>query len=107
MFCIKRGLASGGGRYNCLLVIWVCDIAGCKYTRHAGCLCVSFNLYVSLFVKRYLGLEYIGIRLVSDCQEESVDVDVEFLLSVGTGVFNQMCSFDEFFSKQPECLGVE
>ena len=63
-----------------MTVNWICNVTGCKDAWQLSACCTRDNLDETLLVQFKIILEKVGVRLMADSQEETVDSDVKLLL---------------------------
>lgn len=97
--------ASGGG--NGLLITWIGNIARRKDTRHIGCGRIALRLNVAEFVQFNLALEDLGIGLMADSEEETVDIDIETLLLGSADMFYEVGALKELLAIKANRIGVK
>ncbi len=104
---VERGPASGSCGGDGLAVSRVGDVSGGE---HAGDVCrcgVGLRDDVSFGVELDLVVEEVGVGLVSDGEEESVDVDVEGLFLRGAQVSDEVRALQSVVgSEQSGGVGV-
>ena len=92
---------------NTLAVDWVGHIACCENTRNVGGGSTWHYFDEALLVEIYLPLEEVGVRLMSDSQEESVDADVKLLFVGFALVAHEMSTFYTVLAEEPQRIGFE
>ena len=73
-FRLDGGLASRCGGSDGLTVMRVCHVTCCEYSGNIGLGSTVNRPYIACFVQVEPLGEHVRVRLVTDCQEESVDV---------------------------------
>jgi hypothetical protein len=49
----------------------------------------------------------VGVGLMTDCKEKSVDSDIKKTLVFSAFVFDKVCAFNKFLAKKAYSVGVE
>lgn len=100
-----QGVSACGN--NTLAVDWVGHIACCENTWNVGGGSTWHYFDEALLVEIYLSLEEVGVRLMSDSQEESVDADVKLLFVGFALVAHEMSTFYTVLAEEPQRIGFE
>src|SRR5574344_1892734 len=84
-------------RYS-LTIMWIGYISCCIYSRDLGSGTVTFSDYITNFVSINVSFENIGVRFMTNSQEEPVDRKIIMLLVRLADTLHQMDSFYTVFS---------
>ena len=87
--------------------MWVGNIACSKHTFDIGRCSLTGCDDVALSIEVDLSAENIGVWLVSDSKEESIDGNIESLLVGLAFKFHKVSTFYTSFAKKSHCVGVE
>ena len=104
---IKRCTASASCGCNGLTIVRVSYVTGSK---HTGYVCGGVGRVgddIAGFIGGYLIVEHSCVGAVTYSEEESVYSQVKVLFTVGSFVFNKMCTFKEFLAEQACSVCVE
>ena len=83
---------------NGLAIMWISHVSGCKYPRHSCLRRTRNRLNIANLVCFDPGFEYLGIRSMTDSQEETVNCYIHLFFVRFTHPFYQMCTFDTVFT---------
>ena len=100
-------LGTRTGSYNTLTIDWVSYIACRKHSRKIGTGSTWNHLDETLFIQIDDTLEKIGVRLMTDSQEETINCDIKLLLVSLSHVANQMSTLHTIITKESEGIGLE
>ena len=104
---VKGGSATTACGCDGLTVVGVGNIACCKNAGNVGGGGVVKGLDVAGAVKMYFAIKEFYVGFVAYAEEKSVNGEVIGALGIGALVLNEVRSFQEFFSVETKCNGVE
>ena len=92
---------------NGLAIMWISHVSGSKYPRHSCLRRTRNRLNIANLVCFDPGFEYLGIRSMTDSQEETVNCYIHLFFVRFTHPFYQMCTFDTVFTEKTDRVMLE
>ena len=105
--CFDGGFAAGGSRYDGLSVVGVSTVACREDTRDVRAGAVALHLDIALLIAVEIVGKEVGVGLVSDGEEEAVNLYMANLLLGCAFLIDEVCSLHLWFARQAQCVVLE